>query len=153
MAGLSAVGRRFRGQIGKVGIVMSDDSTAEQLAEGRQEEVFALLDEWEERRQVGTDVTPEELCQHRPDLLADLKRRLRQLRATEWMAAEQPGFSLPIETTARHDGPTPAASKPVPAEPYTVRAEAPRTDPQPHPSTLEEHQPVQNLQGERLPRP
>src|SRR3972149_6769482 len=44
-------------------------------------QVKDLLVLWEERREQGRSVTPEELCSDCPDLLDELKRRIRALES------------------------------------------------------------------------
>src|SRR5262249_20049247 len=43
--------------------------------------VLDLLQRWEELRRQGEDPSPEELCAGSPELLAEVARRVRQLRA------------------------------------------------------------------------
>jgi len=44
-----------------------------------------LLVEWEERRQKGRESSAEEICQPFPELLAELKSRIKRLKSTDWM--------------------------------------------------------------------
>lgn len=48
-------------------------------------EVEDLLERWDDLRQQGREVTAEELCQDRPDLVTDLKRRIHAIKAMNWL--------------------------------------------------------------------
>lgn len=66
-----------------------------------------LLIEWEDRAAAGEDVAAGELARHHPDLLQELDRRIRALRATRWL--DNPGAGRGSGgATWNVDRPTPA---------------------------------------------
>ena len=68
-----------------------------------QPDIDDLLLDWEDSVAQGHELSPEELCRDRPELLDELKRRIQALRAMRWM-----------EKPSDDDAPAPlAASQPV----------------------------------------
>jgi serine/threonine protein kinase len=49
------------------------------------ERIHELLEQWGDLRKGGKDVTAEELCRDCPDLTEQLRKRIKALKATEWM--------------------------------------------------------------------
>ena len=74
--------------------------------------LYDLVIEWDERRQRGEEVSPELLCEDRPDLLPELEDRIVSVRETDWMfdsdADEDDDFlSLPdFATVMKHSDET-----------------------------------------------
>ena len=50
-----------------------------------EDKLFDLLDQWSELRQQGKDIDVEELCHDCPELIPELERRIKVLRATDWL--------------------------------------------------------------------
>ena len=72
------------------------------------DEVSELLLEWEERRQQGESVTADELCRYRPDLAAEVARRIRALELVYRIPNQAtPEFSTGQADTLPQPGPIP----------------------------------------------
>ena len=50
-----------------------------------QDRLDQLLARWDELREQGRDVAAEELCSESPELVGELKRRMRELKAMDWL--------------------------------------------------------------------
>jgi tetratricopeptide (TPR) repeat protein len=61
-----------------------------------EELIFDLLAEWEGRRRRGREVSPEKLCQAYPEVLEVVRKRILQLKATEWMAGQPARPGSPV---------------------------------------------------------
>src|SRR5262245_29200998 len=79
---------------------MPDPQETSPAGEG---EVTARVLRWQALHAQGGDVTPEELCADRPDLLVEVTRRVQILRAAS-MVMREPGETLPCEQTPRVPG-------------------------------------------------
>jgi serine/threonine protein kinase len=51
----------------------------------RDEKVEQLLGRWDELREAGQEVDPEQLCADSPELLGELKAQIQRLRAMDWL--------------------------------------------------------------------
>lgn len=51
-----------------------------------------LLDRWEQSREQGHDISPETLCRDCPELLPQVRRKLRALRGMSWLEQPPPGL-------------------------------------------------------------
>ncbi len=67
-------------------------------------ELDELLERWDDLRQQGQEVSAEELCRDRPELLAELKHRIHALKAMNWLAESD---SSAVEATANQPCPRP----------------------------------------------
>jgi serine/threonine-protein kinase len=75
----------------------------------REEKVGELLARWDEFREQGQEVSPEQLASESPELLDELKAQVQRLKAMDWLdrqVNEAPGSSngqagpgMPIPTT------------------------------------------------------
>src|SRR5262245_55066355 len=79
-----------------------------------------LVELWQRRRASGCDVTAAELCHERPDLVAELQRRLAALNAlgaTVPVTDEAPGATAPPPPCPALDTMTPNSTAPAAAVP------------------------------------
>jgi serine/threonine-protein kinase len=76
----------------------------------RGEQVGQLLSRWDELREQGQEVDPEQLCADAPELLDDLKAQIRRLRSMDWLDAP-PDEPPAASGQGRHTGP----AAPIPA--------------------------------------
>jgi serine/threonine-protein kinase len=74
-----------------------------------------LLSQWEAARGRGESVTPEELCRDDANLLAELRRQIRDLDRLN-AALATPEESGPLQSTMPETSPAPAGSCPAPSE-------------------------------------
>ena len=75
-----------------------------------------LLSKWDEQRERGNEVSAEMLCETSPDLLPELKFRIAQLKAMDWLdkpALDADGVARKIETNESRN--SPFGEKKVPA--------------------------------------
>lgn len=49
--------------------------------------IFDLVDQWEEARRSGRDVSLDELCHQCPELRTEVEKKINAIRATNWMAS------------------------------------------------------------------
>jgi len=49
------------------------------------DQLYDLVIEWDQRRQLGEEVDADVLCQDQPELVEELKARIASVRATDWM--------------------------------------------------------------------
>jgi serine/threonine protein kinase len=61
----------------------------------RDDDLLALLEEYDDRRQRGEPVTPEELCPGNPELLRELRRQIDALRNFDDAHAQRPARGAP----------------------------------------------------------
>ena len=80
-----------------------------------------LLLRWEELSERGQAVTPEELCRDCPELLDELRRRVRALQAVD-QALDAAGGPPTVDARASAAGTTPKgeAGPPRPSSPRTL---------------------------------
>jgi serine/threonine-protein kinase len=76
-----------------------------------QEKVIQLLSRWDELREQGQEVDPEQLCADAPELLDDLREQIRRLRSMDWL--DTPVHEPPASSHGRAGQGGPAV--PVPA--------------------------------------
>lgn len=70
-------------------------------------DVIDLLLLWEDSLAQGEDMSPEEVCKDWPDLLPEVRRRIQQLKAMQWMeeaGEEEVGDSNPLLRPAQEEG-------------------------------------------------
>jgi eukaryotic-like serine/threonine-protein kinase len=74
------------------------------MVEPDRDDILDLIVRWEQARAQGQDLSPEELCRERPDLLSAFRRQVEKLGQVAWLDG-------PIETgitTPEYDPPLPA---------------------------------------------
>ena len=70
--------------------------------------LYDLVIEWDERRQLGEEISPELLCEDRPELLPELEDCIASVKETDWMLDTEDDqdddfLSLPdFDTVMRH---------------------------------------------------
>jgi len=70
-----------------------------------QERLNELLMEWEDRRDQGRPVTPEDLCRDAPELLDELKKRIKALQSMDGLLnCEAPAITAPRAPTPQTGG-------------------------------------------------
>jgi serine/threonine protein kinase len=70
-----------------------------------------LLLRWEELREQGQDISPEQLCRERPELIEEVRRRIHALEAIHRLRPADPGATMP--DTLVHDPAPPVGELPA----------------------------------------
>ena len=66
----------------------------------KRETIMTLLDKWDELREQGREIPAEQLCDDCPEILPELKNRIDQLKAMDWL--DSPANDLPHSPKPQH---------------------------------------------------